>query len=72
MTTLTRYNHSQTLPAVVADTALLPSKVTVALVGAATVVPAVGDVTGLALPVLITLTVHPAGDGVPCAALPMA
>lgn len=59
------------MPAVVTDTAFLPSEVTVAMVGAATVVPAVGDVTGLALPVLLTLAVHPAGDGVSRAALPM-
>ena len=42
------------------------------MVWAATVVAAVGDVTRLALPVLVTLTVHTAGDGVPCGALPMA
>lgn len=53
-----------TLPAVVADAELLPGEVAVAVVGAATVVPAVRDVAGLALPVLVTLAVHPAGGRV--------
>lgn len=51
-----------TLPAVVTDAQLLPCKVTVAVVGASTVVPAVGDVTGLAFPVLVALAVDSA-DG---------
>lgn len=60
------------MPAVVADTQLLPREVAVAVVGAAAVVPAVGDVAGLAFPVLVTFTVHSAGDRVPGSALPMA
>lgn len=61
-----------TLPAVVADTQLLPSEVAVAMVGATAVVPAVGDIAGLAFPVLVTFTVHSAGDRVPRGALPVA
>lgn len=49
-----------TLPAVVADAQLLARQVAVAAVGAAAVVPAVGDVAGLALPVVLALAVHPA------------
>lgn len=50
-----------TLPAVITDAQLLPREVAVAVVGAAAVVPAVGDVAGLAFPVLVTFTVHSAG-----------
>lgn len=60
------------MPAFVADAQLLTGEVAVAVVGATAVVPAVGDVTGLALPVLVTFTVHSAGDRVPRGALPMA
>lgn len=68
----TKKKNAFTLPAVVADTQLLPGEVAVAVVGAAAVVPAVGDVTGLAFPVLVTFTVHSASDRVPRSALPMA
>ena len=61
-----------TLPAVVADAQLLPGEVAVAAVGAAAVVAAVRDVAGLALPVLVALAVHTAGDGVPRGALAVA
>lgn len=61
-----------TLPAVIADTQLLPSEIAVAVVGAAAVVPAVGDVTGLTFPVLVTFTVHSAGSRVPRCTFPMA
>ena len=61
-----------TLPAVVADAQLLPGEVAVAAVGAAAVVAAVRDVAGLALPVLVALAVHMAGDGVPRGALAVA
>lgn len=61
-----------TLPAVVADAQLLPCEVAVAMVGASAVVPAVGDVTGLTFPVLVTFTVHSASSRVPWSALPMA
>lgn len=54
---------SLTLPAVVAHTQLLSGQVAVAVVGAATVVLAVGDVAGLTLPVLVAFTVNAAGDG---------
>lgn len=60
------------MPAVIADTQLLPSEVAVAVVGAAAVVPAVRDVTSLAFPVLVTFTVHSAGSRVTRGALPMA
>lgn len=53
-----------TLPTLITDAELLPSEVAVAVVGAATVVPAVRDVAGLALPVLVALAVHPAGSRV--------
>lgn len=62
---------SGTLPAVVADAELLPCEVAVAVIGAATVVPAVRDVAGLALPVLVALTVHSAGRRVARRALSM-
>lgn len=52
------------MPAVVADAELLAGEVAVAVVGAAAVVPAVRDVAGLALPVLVTLAVHAAGGRV--------
>lgn len=52
------------MPAVIAYTELFPSEVAVAMVWAATVVPAVRDVAGLALPVFVTLTVHSARYGV--------
>ena len=61
-----------TLPAVVADAQLLAGEVAVAAVGTATVVAAVGDVAGLALPVLVALAVHAAGDGVARGALAVA
>lgn len=60
-----------TLPTVIADTQLLPGEVAVAMVRAATVVPAVRDVTSLAFPVLVTFTVHSAGGRVTGRALPM-
>lgn len=60
------------MPAVVADAQLLAGEVTVAAVRAATVVAAVRDVAGLALPVLVTLAVHVAGDGVAGCALAVA
>lgn len=59
------------MPAVVADAELLPGEVTVAVVRAATVVPTVRDVAGLALPVLVALAVHPAGGRVARCALSM-
>lgn len=61
-----------TLPAFIADTQLLPGEVAVAVVGAAAVVPAVRDVTGLAFPVLVALAVHSAGGRVTGGALPVA
>ena len=61
-----------TLPALVADTQLLPGEVAVTVVGAATVVPAVRDVAGLAFPILVTFTVHSAGGRVARRALSMA
>lgn len=48
-----------TLPAVVADAQFFASQVAVAAVGAAAVVPAVGDVAGLAFPVVLAFAVHP-------------
>lgn len=60
-----------TLPTVVADAQLLPGEVAVAVVGAPAVVSAVRDVTRLAFPVLVTLTVHSAGGGVTRRALSM-
>lgn len=53
-----------TLPAVVADTKLFSGQVTVAVIGAATVIPAVRDVAGFAFPVIVALTVHTAQDWV--------
>lgn len=61
-----------TLPAVIAYTQFFPSEVAVAVVRAATVVPAVRDVAGLALPVFIALTVHSARYGVGGGTLAMA
>ena len=61
-----------TLPTVIADTQLLPGEVAVAVVGAAAIVPAVRDVTGLTFPVFVTFTVDSAGSRVPWGALPMA
>lgn len=61
-----------TLPAVIAYTQLFPSEVAVAMVWAATVVPAVRYVTRFSLPVFITLTVHSARYGVRGGALAMA
>lgn len=63
---------TRTLPAVIADTKFLAGEIAVTVVGAAAVVPAVRDVTGLAFPVLVTFTVHSAGSRVPRCALPMA
>lgn len=60
------------MPALVADTQLLPGEVAVAVVWAATVVPAVRDVAGLAFPILVTFTVHSAGGRVARRALPVA
>ncbi len=68
----TSVGFALTLPAVIADAQLLPGEVAVAVVGAAAVVPAVRDVAGLAFPVLVTFTVHSAGDGVTRGALPVA
>jgi len=62
----------RTLPAVVADTQLLAREVAVPAVRAAAVGPAVGDVAGLALPVLVALAVHLAGRGGARRALPVA
>lgn len=56
------------MPAVVADAELLSSQVTVAVIRAATVIPAVRDVAGFSFPVLLTFTVHATRDGVRCAA----
>lgn len=64
--------HRLTLPAVIADTQLFPCEVTVPVVGAAAVGLTVGDVAGLALPVLIALTVHLAGSGGARCTLPVA
>lgn len=69
---LERAYYLLTLPTVIANTQLLPSEVAVAVIRAAAVVPAVGDVAGLALPVLVTFTVHSASGRVPGGALPMA
>lgn len=63
---------SSTLPAVIAHTELFPGEVAVAMIGAATVVPAVRDVTGLTLPVLIAFTIYTARYRVPRGALPVA
>lgn len=63
---------SSTLPAVIAHAQLFPGEVTVAVIRAATVVPAVRDVTGLTLPVLIAFTIHTARYRVPRGALPVA
>lgn len=63
---------SSTLPAVIAHAQFFPGEVTVAVIGAATVVPAVRDVTGLTLPVLIAFAIHTARYRVPRGALPMA
>lgn len=52
------------MPAVVADAELLSGQVAVAVVRAATVIPAVRDVAGVSFPVLLALTVHTARDGV--------
>ncbi len=65
---LSRRSCSLTLPAVVADTELLSGQVAVAVIRAATVVPAVWDVAGVSLPVLVTLTIHTTRDRVRCAA----
>lgn len=67
-----RAEVSSTLPAVIAHAQLFPSEVTVAVIGAATVVPAVRDVTGRTLPVLIAFTIHTARYRVPRGALPVA
>lgn len=61
---LPRLSCSFTLPAVVADAELLPGQVAVSAARAATVVPAVRDVAGLSLPVLLALTVHTTRDRV--------
>lgn len=61
-----------TLPAVVADTQLLSSQVTIAVIRAATVVLAVWNVAGFSLPVAVTLTVNPTRGRVGWAAPPMA
>lgn len=57
-----------TLPAVVADAELFPGQVTVAVIRAATVIPAVRDVAGFSFPVLLALTVHATRHRVRCAA----
>lgn len=62
---------SSTLPAVIAHAELFPGEVTIAVIGAATVVSAVRDVTSLTLPVLITFTIHTARYRVPRSALPV-
>lgn len=49
-----------TLPAVVADAELLSRQVAVAVIGAATVGSAVGDVAGWSFPVLVALAVDAA------------
>lgn len=48
------------MPAVVADAELFSGQVAVAVVRAATVIPAVGNGAGLAFPVLITFAIHAA------------
>lgn len=60
------------MPAVVADTQLLSSQVTIAVIRAATVVLAVWNVAGFSLPVAVTLTVNPTRGRVGRAAPPMA
>lgn len=50
------------MPAVIADTKLLPCEVAVAVVRAAAVVSAIRDVTGFAFPVLVAFTVDSAGS----------
>jgi len=55
---------SLTLPAVVADAQLFSGQVTVAVIRAATVVPAVRNVAGLSFPVLLALAVHATCDRV--------
>lgn len=52
------------MPAVVADAELLSGQVAVAVTRAATVIPAVRDVAGFSLPVLLALTVHATRDRV--------
>lgn len=59
------------MPAVVADTQLLSSQVTIAVIRAATVVLAVWNVAGFSLPVAVTLTVNPTRGRVGRAAPPM-
>lgn len=56
------------MPAVVADAELFSGQVTVSVIRAATVIPAVRDVAGFSFPVLLTLTVHATRDRVGCAA----
>lgn len=56
---LVAWNKPFTLPAVIADTELLSSQVTIAMIWAATVILAVWNVTGFSFPVTVTLTVNP-------------
>ena len=72
MSKLVKVCIATTLPAVIAHAELLAGQVAVAVVGAAAVVAAVRDVAGLALPVLVALAVHAAGDGVARCALAVA
>lgn len=65
---LSHLSCSFTLPAVVADAELFSGQVTVAVIRAATVIPAVWDVAGFSFPVLLALTVHTTRDRVRCAA----
>lgn len=59
-----RLNKSLTLPAVIADTELLSSQVTIAVTWAATVILAVWNVAGFSFPVIVTLTINPTGGRV--------
>ena len=52
------------MPAVVADAELLSGQVAVAVIRAATVIPAVRDAAGVSFPVVLTLAVHSTRDGV--------
>lgn len=60
-----------TLPAIVADAQLFSGEVTVPVIGAAAVGFTVGDVTGFALPVFITFTVHLTWNGDTSCTLPV-
>lgn len=67
-----RVEKSSTLPAIVAHAEFLSGEVAVAMIGAATVVPAVRDVTGLALPEVLAVTIYTTCYRVPRGTLPVA